>query len=364
MKGTRKKWGVFTNGGHVVDSSKKLKFKDCFPGETYVALLIGTDEAGYGPSLGPLVISATAWDCPQREINLYQILTDVVTDSHEAAKAGTQQHRLLIADSKVACRSGRIDKLETTVLLLLELLHGWTPKSLSELVRAVMPDASEDFLDCHFWLKGRDVALPLNLSNGRKNIRQEIGQNLRSRFRNACQQNAIRLIEIRSAILLPPEFNKSVTGYGNKATLLSNKTLRLAAELMEKHSDDTLIECDKHGGRSYYSAMIASALTDHRLKIIKESSEQSVYQWSQLNQECEVRFTAKGERQLPVALASMVSKYVREVFMVAWNDYWATEIPDIKPTKGYPQDAKRFLRAIAKVVKAKRISQHEFWRNC
>ena len=26
--------------------------------------LIGTDEAGYGPNLGPLVISATVWQVP------------------------------------------------------------------------------------------------------------------------------------------------------------------------------------------------------------------------------------------------------------------------------------------------------------
>ena len=27
-------------------------------------ILIGTDEAGYGPNLGPLTVTATAWDCP------------------------------------------------------------------------------------------------------------------------------------------------------------------------------------------------------------------------------------------------------------------------------------------------------------
>ena len=26
-----------------------------------VTLVIGTDEAGYGPNLGPLVVAATAW---------------------------------------------------------------------------------------------------------------------------------------------------------------------------------------------------------------------------------------------------------------------------------------------------------------
>ena len=29
-----------------------------------MAFLIGTDEAGYGPNLGPLVISATVWEVP------------------------------------------------------------------------------------------------------------------------------------------------------------------------------------------------------------------------------------------------------------------------------------------------------------
>ena len=29
-----------------------------------MAYLIGTDEAGYGPNLGPLVISATVWEVP------------------------------------------------------------------------------------------------------------------------------------------------------------------------------------------------------------------------------------------------------------------------------------------------------------
>ena len=29
-----------------------------------MGLVIGMDEAGYGPNLGPLVISVTAWDVP------------------------------------------------------------------------------------------------------------------------------------------------------------------------------------------------------------------------------------------------------------------------------------------------------------
>ncbi len=325
-----------------------------------MALLIGTDEAGYGPPLGPLVISATAWDCPRRCVDLYQILADVVADSPKSAKSGAAKRRLLIADSKVACKSGAIGVLETTVLVLLESVYGRMPKTLSDLVAMVMPTASEDFLQQHFWLKGQDIQLPLEPA---ESLRETLSE-LSSRFRTVCQKNELRLSDIRSTILLPPDFNAGVAELGNKATLLSDKTLRLAAELMGGRSDDTLIECDKHGGRRYYSEMITSTLTDRPVEIVHESSQQSVYMWSLPNRECEVRFTAKGEGQLPVALASMVSKYVREVFMVAWNDYWRIHIPDIKPTKGYPQDAKRFLGEINEVVAALQLSHADFCRNC
>ena len=44
-------------------------------------LLIGTDEAGYGPNLGPLLITATAWsvDDWRGEDDLYERLADCVT---------------------------------------------------------------------------------------------------------------------------------------------------------------------------------------------------------------------------------------------------------------------------------------------
>jgi hypothetical protein len=56
--------------------------------------------------------------------------------------------------------------------------------------------------------------------------------------------------------------------------------------------------------------------------------------------------TRAEERHLPVALASMVAKYIREVRMVSFNRFWTDRIPDLRPTAGYPQDAERFIRSI------------------
>ena len=48
-----------------------------------------------------------------------------------------------------------------------------------------------------------------------------------------------------------------------------------------------------------------------------------------------------------VALASMLCKYLREVCMRQFNRFWATHVPGIKPTAGYPGDAKRFFDEIS-----------------
>ncbi len=74
-------------------------------------------------------------------------------------------------------------------------------------------------------------------------------------------------------------------------------------------------------------------------------------------------FRTRAEELLPVALASMVSKYLREVLMVGFNQFWQNHIPDLKPTKGYPVDAKRFLEEIAPVAKQLSIPQSLFWRS-
>ena len=53
---------------------------------------------------------------------------------------------------------------------------------------------------------------------------------------------------------------------------------------------------------------------------------------------------AKGEtHHLPIALASIMSKYIRELFMLFFNRYWANQVTDLRPTAGYYQDGKRFL---------------------
>jgi ribonuclease HII len=59
-------------------------------------------------------------------------------------------------------------------------------------------------------------------------------------------------------------------------------------------------------------------------------------------------FTEKAEEQcLPVAMASMLSKYLRECLMDRFNRFWQMHLPRLEPTAGYYSDGERFLKDIA-----------------
>jgi hypothetical protein len=71
----------------------------------------------------------------------------------------------------------------------------------------------------------------------------------------------------------------------------------------------------------------------------------------------------QGERYLPTALASMTAKYLRELSMRAFNEFWCARVPGLRPTAGYPTDAPRFKREIDALQRELAIDDHVLWRN-
>jgi rRNA pseudouridine-1189 N-methylase Emg1 (Nep1/Mra1 family) len=58
----------------------------------------------------------------------------------------------------------------------------------------------------------------------------------------------------------------------------------------------------------------------------------------------------------------MFSKYIRELLMKRFNHFWKSQVPNIKPTAGYPEDAKRFITEINNVLTKLKINKNEIWR--
>ena len=96
----------------------------------------------------------------------------------------------------------------------------------------------------------------------------------------------------------------------------------------------------------------------------EESSLCSSYRVAHASQEATFVFAPRADStNLCVALASMISKYLREVLMMEFNAFWMSQLPDLKPTAGYPVDARRFFDQIKPLADSLGLEPMQLWRN-
>ncbi len=314
-------------------------------------ILIGTDEAGYGPNLGPLTVTATAWDCPAglNPHSWWSEFDNVITNAPTRGDS-----RLFIADSKAVFSSGDgLEELEVAVLSFLMTL-GYPLSTIDSLGQAIAGPEFAEYYREEIWNPCPGTSLPCDASEDHIHEWQET-------LKDAMQEKDIRLLGIRSCIMFPKEFNRLVELSDSKGTVLSIATLQLVRCLADEwgQSNSVLVVCDKHGGRNRYDGLIASQFDDQFVFRVEESREKSRYKMGSI----EFCFRTRAEELMPVALSSMVSKYLREVLMNQFNTFWARQVPGLKPTQGYPVDAKRFRDDIAPMIQQLNIDDTALWRS-
>ena len=334
--------------------------------------LLGTDEAGYGPHLGPLVVAASAWELPDRIApeKLYTTLGKVVCRE----KSHDGDTRLAIADSKQLYQAGgTLAQLERGVLAMLAILGratmSWVdcwrcfecgrrsaecgvpdspvPPSAIRNPQSAIPDP---------WHDGYDEPLPVATCS-------EDLTRTAALLAGGCEARQVRLAALAADVLSPRRFNDELTEYGNKAEVLSLTTLRLARRLVDDlPPGEVIVACDKHGGRAYYAALLQHVFDSDLVRASKESPELSVYELVARGRTIEFRFMEQGERMLPTALASMTAKYLRELGMRPFNAFWKRHVPGLKATAGYSTDAGRFYREIRAARERLGIDERDVWR--
>lgn len=326
--------------------------------------LIGTDEAGYGPNLGPLVISATVWHVPAinslpdlARLDLYKQFGDQVTATAPSAAGDA----VWISDSKRLYKpGGGLRQLEQSVLASLAALRNDVESEpvarWSDLWQQLVPYVDQDMAHSP-WYERFDEELPVDATEF------DIAQDAAA-LRAACQQADIRLCAIRSSVVFPNRFNSLLKEHASKGQLLSQTTLDLVTQMVHclQGAEPIVVSCDKHGGRNRYGRLIQTQFPDTLVEVRGESRAVSLYRLGPAERRIEMRFQAKGECFLPSALASMVSKYLRELAMRAFNDFWCRRVPDLKPTAGYPVDARRFHKQIRPTQQRLQIGDADLWR--
>lgn len=317
------------------------------------AIIVGIDEAGYGPILGPLVVSATAFAVPSIRADdcLWKVLRASVSDAASARNA-----RIAILDSKkLYSRKDGLARLERSVLAVVRAWRGMPP-DVAALVRLLCPQVVSQ-LDEYPWYRIDDAALPREADEGGIRI---AGATLS----RDMQAQDIHLAGIWSEVLPEGHYNQLVGNTHNKAVVLATLTLRLIHRIATAHPDTELrIAVDKQGAREHYGPMLMRAFEGRRMKIVDETQTLSAYELEAGGTSWRVSFNQGGEdKHLPIALASLVSKYLRELLMGCFNAYWASEVPALRSTAGYYQDGQRFLKDIAPHIERLGIRREQLVR--
>lgn len=323
-----------------------------------MAYLVGTDEAGYGPNLGPLVISATVWEVPNRidETSFEDLVAGAIARAIEACREDADDvYRLVIADSKNLYKPNLGLRLLEQHFLAAISLWQRRPESWLDCWKLLAPEAAELLTEAP-WFEDFDEPLPWEADSAEIDcIAQAATQ--------ALAKLGVRLAMVRARVVFPEEFNDLVDRHQSKGEALSHETLRLLATVIEQLDRGPIrVVCDKHGGRNRYGRHLQEQFPDVLIENYGESREQSVYRFGPKQRRVEICFRARGEAILPTALASMCSKYLRELAMRPFNHYWCRRVPELRPTAGYPGDSRRFKEAIAVAQADLGIDDRSLWR--
>lgn len=301
-----------------------------------MTVLVGIDEVGFGPLLGPMVVSSTAISLPGQlaKSNLWQILKNSVANRKRYLRG-----RLLITDSKKAYnRRKGTGHLERTVLACLYCLDQ-KPGNLHELLQLLCA-SSLSRLEGYPWYS--------NMSDYRISYAKADMEIASAVLKKDLSSQNLQLIGLRSRCLDVGHYNEMVENVKNKANILFTAVSSLIKSAFDQFAQNKLrIIVDRQGGRIHYRSQLQRMFTGMEMKILREDSIASSYLMRAGPREAELHFVVGADNHfLPVSLASMVSKLLRELLVDCINRYFTSFYSELRPTAGYWTDGLRFIKDI------------------
>ena len=336
-----------------------------------VLIYAGIDEAGYGPMLGPLCVGCSVFaldhaDPADGPPDLWSRLDEVVTRGSRDAR-----RRIAVDDSKKLKGSNQakahpLRHLERGVLAFLS-----TRIRDSEHERGHAPPPTDEAL---FALTGTDlpttVATPWYQSSTRLPVAHDADALAidAARLDRGLSTAGVRMIDLQCEAIDAGEFNRRLASGSNKAGINLDAVarhvarVRLASRGVDADAVPRIV-CDRQGGRSRYREWLQDCFPNASIRILGETDSISRYRLDDPEGGFVIGFeTGSEDRHLPIALASMTAKYLRELAMLRMNRFFKEHVPGLKPTAGYVQDGRRFVGDVAPVIETVGIDRSEFIR--
>ncbi|GIX04521.1 MAG: hypothetical protein KatS3mg114_0390 [Planctomycetaceae bacterium] len=331
---------------------------------------VGIDEVGVGPNLGPLVVVATVWQTPAApdECHFWEAMSPVVTRDPPARQA---EERLWVGDSKhIFATAHGAWHLERATLTAFSVTCGAVPATYEQLLAWCQPLPDDEDTDgesiptgsvaAEPWFTPRDLLLPQHTAQAARLIP------FTEKWQQVQQRTGMCLRHILVELVPPPLFNHRLERWQNKALVIqhahqcvSRRALRRCGFYQEDAEQVGWLISDRLGGTQYYRRHMEQIITPRLwLEAREETPQVSRYRSSGW----EFIYQPRAESYLPVALASMIAKYIRECWMQLFNQFWQRLCPGLKPTQGYPVDARRFLREIESRLVNLPVPRHLIWR--
>jgi ribonuclease HII len=287
-------------------------------------IVVGVDENGLGPLLGPLVTTAA---------------------SFEVARYSPERHAsvgraLGIDDSKSTAGFGQMAVAEGLALALVEALHGTVVSSIDALFECVLLDAPTALqapcpTSSHPQCWSVPLALPCfggELEAGRAMLR-------------GLGKRGVRPAHLRSALSCTGDLNRRLRKGQSRVEVDLELMERLVLDARAQAKAEVRAVCGMVGGiRNYTARMRHFPLVG--LKPVRALGGTLAYDVVGVGH---VRFEIDADaRHLPVALASMVGKYVRELWMERQNRFYRAADGSLADVSGYHDPVtQRFIVASA-----------------
>jgi len=328
----------------------------------------GIDEAGYGPMFGPLLVSRAVMSIPNLSPDvddnspphMWQRLSKAVCRNLTGRKG-----RIVVNDSKkLHTPAAGIKHLETGALSF-AALAGLEPATVDQWLDCLGERCHHHLESLPWYQPTQDhpwAPLPVANTAGELAIAKSL-------LATTAKRIGVQMLDVGAAVVLEDRFNQMVAVTRSKAatsfTFVSNH-LRAIWDQYRQHQPTVVV--DRQSGRTRYRPLLAMAFPDVQLQILEESPTSSAYRLTAAGSPSQpaamtVSFEVNGDgNHMPVALASMISKYTRELLMARFQAWFARRAPRVKPTAGYGSDAKRFWQDIEPILPQLSIPPHSLRR--
>lgn len=332
-----------------------------------VYIYAGIDEAGYGPIFGPLLVARAVVGLAERppdgqEPNLWKLLQKAVCKC-----AGDRRGRLAVNDSKKLHSQGSPNRLRHLELGVLSFaaLAGRRPRCVGSLLDCLGESGHHELAGLPWYEpceRAPWASLPLHCTEGELAVTANM-------LAAAAREAGVQALDLGAAVVFEDRFNEMVCATRSKASVSFTFVAKHLAHIWQAYGlQHPRVVVDRQSGRMRYRELLAMTFPEAELTVLEEAADDSGYllQSQQSPRRLmTVRFQVDSEqRHWPTALASMVSKYVRELLMLRFQAYFSRRAPQIEPTAGYGADAKRFWRQLQPLLADLGIAPERLVRVC